>query len=76
MTRHGPLTVHPVAVALREITLVMPRVAGVVENSPDAAPSQQSGGPVRFYQSISGPVQSLTGDHRTVPNHQPNPQSP
>jgi hypothetical protein len=76
MTRHGPLTIHPVATLLRETTPAVPRGRGMTENLSNATRSPQSDRPVRCGQSSTGPDRTHLSDHRTVPNHQPNPQSP
>jgi hypothetical protein len=73
MTRHGPLTIHPVATSFRETSPVVLWVPGNAENPYNAVRSCQSGRPLRCRQSPSGPDRSHLSDHRTVPNHQPHP---
>jgi len=76
MTRHSLLIIHPVAMPLREATPVAPRLAGTAKTPSDAARLPRSDRPTHRGQSSSGDERSRLSDHRTVPNHQPNPQSP
>jgi hypothetical protein len=76
MTRHGPLILHPVATLLRETTPAVPKVTGIAKILFDAARSPRSDRPTCCGQNSSCHEQSHPSDHRTVPHHQPNPQSP